>query len=215
MIEPNILNTKGSLVSECLACLRDEQQQKNPTLFRAQLKKVGQIMAYEISKTFHYERKNIPTVLGVAEEFRCTDEIVLISILRAAAPMTDGFAEMLPEAKIGMIGAMRKESDNIEIDLSYIAIPDLTNKRVIVIDPMLATGGSLLQAIDFIFDKGATDVTAVCILGAPEGLAAIEKATEGRDLTIVLGALDEKLNDQGFIVPGLGDAGDRLYGTVG
>jgi len=92
---------------------------------------------------------------------------------------------------------------------------DLSDRQCFILDPMLATGGSLLQAINFIFAKGATEVTAVCLLGAPEGLAAIENATKGKDVTIVLGALDEKLNDKGFIVPGLGDAGDRLYGTVG
>ena len=212
MIEPNILNTKGSLVSECLACLRDEQQQKNPTLFRAQLKKVGQIMAYEISKTFHYERKNIPTVLGVAEEFRCTDEIVLISILRAAAPMTDGFAEMLPEAKIGMIGAMRKESDNIEIDLSYIAIPDLTNKRVIVIDPMLATGKSMVKTVDTLLEKGTpSNLDIACLVSAPEG---IEHLNQNISVPFQLWtcAKDDHLNEQRYIIPGLGDAGDLSFG---
>ena len=212
MIEPNILNTKGSLVSECLACLRDKQQQKNPTLFRAQLKKVGQIMAYEISKTFHYERKNIPTVLGVAEEFRCTDEIVLISILRAAAPMTDGFAEMLPEAKIGMIGAMRKESDNIEIDLSYIAIPDLTNKRVIVIDPMLATGKSMVKTVDTLLEKGTpSNLDIACLVSAPEG---IEHLNQNISVPFQLWtcAKDDHLNEQRYIIPGLGDAGDLSFG---
>ncbi|MDX2026640.1 uracil phosphoribosyltransferase, partial [Microcella sp.] len=91
----------------------------------------------------------------------------------------------------------------------------LEGRQCFVLDPMLATGGSLLAAIEFLFARGADDVTAVCILGAPEGLEMIEKATAGRDVTIVLGALDEKLNEKGYIVPGLGDAGDRLYGTVG
>ena len=91
---------------------------------------------------------------------------------------------------------------------------DLSNRQCFVLDPMLATGGSLIAAIEYLFARGAVDVTAVCLLGAPEGLAAVEKATEGRDVTIVLGALDEKLNEVGYIVPGLGDAGDRLYGTV-
>jgi uracil phosphoribosyltransferase len=83
-----------------------------------------------------------------------------------------------------------------------------------VLDPMLATGGSLIAAIDYLFARGAVDVTAVCLIGVPEGLEAVKKATEGREVTIVLGALDEKLNEVGYIVPGLGDAGDRLYGTV-
>ncbi len=91
---------------------------------------------------------------------------------------------------------------------------DLSNRQCFVLDPMLATGGSLLAAIEFLFARGAKDVTAVCLLAAPEGLAFIEEATVGREVTIVLGALDEKLNELGYIVPGLGDAGDRLYGVV-
>jgi len=91
---------------------------------------------------------------------------------------------------------------------------DLSDRQCFILDPMLATGGSLIGAIDFLFERGAKDVTAVCLIGSPEGLAAVEKATEGKEVTIVLGALDEKLNEVGYIVPGLGDAGDRLYGTV-
>jgi uracil phosphoribosyltransferase len=91
---------------------------------------------------------------------------------------------------------------------------DLESRQCFVLDPMLATGGSLLAAIDYLFDRGARDVTAICLIAAPEGLAAVEKATEGRDVTIVLGSLDERLDERGYIVPGLGDAGDRLYGTV-
>ncbi len=91
---------------------------------------------------------------------------------------------------------------------------DLANRQCFVLDPMLATGGSLLAAINYLFDRGAVEVTAVCLIAAPEGLAAIETATKGRDLTIVVGAIDDRLNEKGYIVPGLGDAGDRLYGTV-
>jgi uracil phosphoribosyltransferase len=129
--------------------------------------------------------------------------------------MLEGMVQLLPSAEVGFLGMVRNE-ETLEPSVYAERLPEnLSNRQCFILDPMLATGGSLLQAIDFIFDKGATDVTAVCILGAPEGLAALEKATTGRDLTIVLGALDEKLNEQGFIVPGLGDAGDRLYGTVG
>ena len=91
---------------------------------------------------------------------------------------------------------------------------DLSDRQCFVLDPMLATGGSLGAAMEFLFRRGARDVTAICLLGAPEGVAAIEKQVEGHDVTLVLGALDERLNEKGYIVPGLGDAGDRLYGTV-
>ena len=110
---------------------------------------------------------------------------------------------------------MVRNEETLEPTIYAERLPsDLENRQCFVLDPMLATGGSLLAAIDYLFDRGAVDVTAVCLLGAPEGLAMIEAATQGRDLTIVLGALDDHLNELGYIVPGLGDAGDRLYGTV-
>jgi uracil phosphoribosyltransferase len=91
---------------------------------------------------------------------------------------------------------------------------DLTNRQVFIIDPMLATGGTLIDSINYVFERGATDVTAICLIGAPEGLTAVEAHVHGKDVKIVLGALDEKLNEHGYIVPGLGDAGDRLYGLA-
>jgi uracil phosphoribosyltransferase len=129
--------------------------------------------------------------------------------------MLEGMVQLLPSAEVGFLGMVRNE-ETLQPSVYAERLPeDLSDRQCFILDPMLATGGSLLQAINFIFAKGATEVTAVCLLGAPEGLAAIENATKGKDVTIVLGALDEKLNDKGFIVPGLGDAGDRLYGTVG
>ena len=140
---------------------------------------------------------------------------VVVPILRAGLGMLEGMVQLLPSAEVGFLGMVRNE-ETLQPSVYAERLPeDLADRQCFILDPMLATGGSLLQAINFIFDKGATEVTAVCLLGAPEGLAAIEKATQGRDVTIVLGALDEKLNEKGFIVPGLGDAGDRLYGTVG
>ena len=110
---------------------------------------------------------------------------------------------------------MVRNETTLQPDIYAERLPDdLANRQCFVLDPMLATGGSLIAAIDYLFARGAVDVTAVCLIGAPEGLEAVKKATEGREVTIVLGALDEKLNEVGYIVPGLGDAGDRLYGTV-
>jgi len=129
--------------------------------------------------------------------------------------MLDGMVKLVPSAEVGFLGMVRNE-ETLEPSVYAERLPDdLSNRQCFVLDPMLATGGSLLSAIEYLFDRGAQDVTAICLLAAPEGLAAIEKAVEGRDVTIVLGALDERLNEHGYIVPGLGDAGDRLYGTVG
>ena len=139
---------------------------------------------------------------------------LIVPILRAGLGMLDGMVKLLPSAEVGFLGMARNE-ETLEPTTYAERLPDdLSDRQCFVLDPMLATGGSLGAAIEFLFRRGAQDVTAICILGAPEGVAAIEKQVGDRDVTLVLGALDERLNEKGYIVPGLGDAGDRLYGTV-
>jgi uracil phosphoribosyltransferase len=139
---------------------------------------------------------------------------LVVPILRAGLGMLEGMVKLVPTAEVGFLGMVRDE-ETLEPTTYAERLPDdLSNRQCFVLDPMLATGGSLIAAIDFLLARGAVDVTAVCLIASPEGLAAVEKAMDGRDVTIVLGAVDEKLNEQGFIVPGLGDAGDRLYGLV-
>jgi uracil phosphoribosyltransferase len=122
--------------------------------------------------------------------------------------------KLVPTAEVGFLG-MARDEETLQPTTYATRLPDdLSNRQCFVLDPMLATGGSLIAAIDFLFERGAVDVTAICLIGSPEGVAAVEAATAGRDVTLVLGAMDEKLNEVGYIVPGLGDAGDRLYGTV-
>jgi uracil phosphoribosyltransferase len=139
---------------------------------------------------------------------------LVVPILRAGLGMLEGMVKLVPTAEVGFLGMVRNE-ETLQPDIYAERLPDdLANRQCFVLDPMLATGGSLTAAIEYLFDRGAVDVTAVCLIGAPEGLEAVRQATEGREVTIVLGALDERLNEVGYIVPGLGDAGDRLYGTV-
>uniref|UniRef100_UPI0037366BB7 uracil phosphoribosyltransferase n=1 Tax=Microbacterium sp. TaxID=51671 RepID=UPI0037366BB7 len=128
--------------------------------------------------------------------------------------LLEGMTKLLPTAEVGFLGMARNEETFEPYTYAERLPDDLSDRQCFVLDPMLATGGSLGAAIDFLFSRGAQDVTAVCILAAPEGLAAIEKQVGDRDVTLVLGSLDERLNEKGYIVPGLGDAGDRLYGTV-
>jgi uracil phosphoribosyltransferase len=128
--------------------------------------------------------------------------------------MLEGMVKLIPTAEVGFLGMVRDEETLQPTTYAERLPDDLSNRQCFVLDPMLATGGSLIAAIDFLLARGAVDVTAVCLIAAPEGLAAVEAAMEGRDVTIVLGAVDEKLNEVGYIVPGLGDAGDRLYGLV-
>jgi uracil phosphoribosyltransferase len=128
--------------------------------------------------------------------------------------MLEGMVKLVPTAEVGFLG-MARDEETLEPTTYAERLPeDLSDRQCFVLDPMLATGGSLAAAIEFLFARGAKDITAICILGTPEGLEAVEKAMAGREVTIVLGALDERLNEHGYIVPGLGDAGDRLYGTV-
>jgi uracil phosphoribosyltransferase len=139
----------------------------------------------------------------------------VVPILRAGLGMLEGMARLLPTAEVGFLGMVRDEHTLRASTYAERLPQDLTGRQVYLLDPMLATGGTLAAAVQFAFARGATPVTAICLLAAPEGLAALEQAF-GPDapLTVVVAALDERLNERGYIVPGLGDAGDRLYGVV-
>jgi uracil phosphoribosyltransferase len=128
--------------------------------------------------------------------------------------MLEGMVRLLPTAEVGFLGMVRDEETFQPLTYAERLPDNLRGRQCFVLDPMLATGGSLSAAIQFLFDRRADNITAVCLLAAPEGIAAIEVALADRDFTLVLGAVDERLNEKGYIVPGLGDAGDRLYGTI-
>ncbi|MDA8909443.1 uracil phosphoribosyltransferase [Pontimonas sp.] len=202
------------LISHKLSLLRDKSTPS--PIFRALTSELVALLAYEATRNIRVSEQEIHTPVTTMLGTKLAEpRPVVVPILRAGLGMLEGMVQLLPSAEVGFLGMVRNE-ETLQPSVYAERLPeDLADRQCFILDPMLATGGSLLQAINFIFDKGATEVTAVCLLGAPEGLAAIEKATQGRDVTIVLGALDEKLNEKGFIVPGLGDAGDRLYGTVG
>jgi len=201
------------LITHKLTVLRDKNTAA-PT-FRALTEELVTLLAYEATRSVRVEPVDIETPVtkttGVAIS---SPKPLVVPILRAGLGMLEGMVKLVPTAEVGFLGMVRNE-ETLKPDTYAERLPDdLSNRQCFVLDPMLATGGSLIAAIQYLLDRGATDVTAVCILGAPEGLAAVEKAMEGRDVTIVLGALDERLNEHGYIVPGLGDAGDRLYGLV-
>ena len=202
------------LISHKLSLLRDKSTPS--PIFRALTSELVALLAYEATRNIRVSEQEIHTPVTTMLGTKLAEpRPVVVPILRAGLGMLEGMVQLLPSAEVGFLGMVRNE-ETLQPSVYAERLPeDLSDRQCFILDSMLATGGSLLQAINFIFDKGATEVTAVCLLGAPEGLAAIEKATQGRDVTIVLGALDEKLNEKGFIVPGLGDAGDRLYGTVG
>jgi uracil phosphoribosyltransferase len=202
------------LVTHKLTVLRDRTT-PSPT-FRALASELVTLLAYEATRSVRTEAVQVETPVSTADGLAISEPIPLVvPILRAGLGMLEGMVSLVPTAEVGFLGMVRDE-ETLEPSVYAERLPDnLESRQCFVLDPMLATGGSLIAAIEFLFARGARDVTAICLIAAPEGLAAVEKATEGRDVTIVLGALDEKLNERGYIVPGLGDAGDRLYGTVG
>lgn len=201
------------LITHKLTVLRDRET-PSPT-FRALTNELMTLLAYEATRNVRVVDKQIETPVtrttGVAI---AEPRPLVVPILRAGLGMLDGLMQLLPTAEVGFLGMARNEETLQPYTYAERLPDDLSDRQCFVLDPMLATGGSLAAAIQFLFDRGAVDVTAICILGAPEGIAKVEREVEGHDVTLVLGALDERLNEQGYIVPGLGDAGDRLYGTV-
>ncbi|WP_150307177.1 uracil phosphoribosyltransferase [Planctomonas psychrotolerans] len=201
------------LITHKLTVLRDSTT-SSPT-FRNLTEELVTLLAYEATRGVRVESITIQTPVTETQGIEISDpKPLVVPILRAGLGMLDGMIRLIPSAEVGFLGMVRNE-ETLQPDIYAERLPDdLSNRQCYVLDPMLATGGSLIAAIEYLFDRGAVDVTAVCLIAAPEGLAAVEKATAGREVTIVLGALDEKLNGAGYIVPGLGDAGDRLYGTA-
>lgn len=202
------------LITHKLTVLRDKTT-PSPT-FRALTSELVTLLAYEATRHVRTHEVTIQTPVAETTGLAISEpRPLIVPILRAGLGMLEGMTALMPSAEVGFLGMVRNE-ETLEPSVYAERLPDdLSNRQCFVLDPMLATGGSLLSAIQYLFERGAHNVTAVCILGAPEGVAAVEKAVEGHDVTLVLGALDERLNEHGYIVPGLGDAGDRLYGTAG
>ena len=201
------------LITHKLTVLRDRET-PSPT-FRALTNELMTLLAYEATRNVRVVDKQISTPVTETTGVAIAEpRPLVVPILRAGLGMLDGLMQLLPTAEVGFLGMARNEETLQPYTYAERLPDDLSDRQCFVLDPMLATGGSLAAAIHFLFDRGAVDVTAICILGAPEGIEKVEREVAGHDVTLVLGALDERLNEQGYIVPGLGDAGDRLYGTV-
>jgi len=201
------------LITHKLTVLRDKNTPS--PVFRALTAELVTLLAYEATRNVRTRQVEIETPVERTTGLAISSpRPLVVPILRAGLGMLDGMVSLLPTAEVGFLGMVRNEETLQPTTYAERLPEDLSDRQCFVLDPMLATGGSLGAAIEFLFARGAVDVTAICLLAAPEGLAALERMTEGRDVTIVLGALDQKLNEKGYIVPGLGDAGDRLYGLV-
>ncbi|MEM9344309.1 MAG: uracil phosphoribosyltransferase [Pseudomonadota bacterium] len=180
--------------------------------FRRLLREISQLLAYEVTRDLPMGTKTIQTPLTTMEapvvEGR---KLALISILRAGNGLLDGMLELIPSARVGFVGLYRDEETLKPIQYYYKVPENLEDRLVIVVDPMLATGNSSASAIDLVKASGATNIVFLCLVAAPEGVARMKEAHP--DVPVVTAALDENLNDLGYIVPGLGDAGDRMFGT--
>lgn len=204
----NIIN--HPLVKHKITLMRDEKTGTRE--FRILVEEVAMLMGYEAMRDLPTEDVEVKTPITTRKlPMLCGKKLAIVPILRAGLGMVSGLLALVPSAKVGHIGLYRDEVTH-EPHEYYCKLPDRINERlVIVCDPMLATGGSAIQAVDFLKDKGCKNIKFMCIIAAPEGLDALRTAHP--DIDIYAGNLDEKLNEDAYIVPGLGDAGDRIFGT--
>lgn len=210
MMNDHLTVVKHPLVQHKLSLMRDKDTPSS--LFRQLLREISQLLAYEITSELPMTSKKVETPLVEMDapvlEGR---KLALISILRAGNGLLDGVLELIPEARVGFVGLYRDEETLQPVQYYYKVPAHLDERVVIAVDPMLATGNSSAAAIDLLKASGAKNIRFLCLLAAPEGVARMKEAHP--DVPIVTASLDEKLNDIGYILPGLGDAGDRMYGT--
>lgn len=203
----NIIN--HPLIRHKLALIRDENTCTKD--FRETVSEIAALMAYEITRDLPTKKIQIKTPVAMANCETLAKEIVIVPILRAGLGMVNGINALIPTAKVGHVGLYRDE-ETLEPHTYYAKFPSHISKtKVLLVDPMLATGGTVSKSIDLLKEKGVTDIAFVGIVGAPEGVKRVHN--DHPDVDIYLASLDEKLNEKGYIVPGLGDCGDRLYGT--
>lgn len=210
------LNKNNSLFNNFLAEIRDRQIQTDSMRFRQNLERTGEIFAYEISKTFNYEEKEIITPLGISKMSIFTQQPVIASVLRAGLPMHQGILNYFDKAENAFISAYRKykKDGTFKINFEHISGPSINNKTLILADPMLATGASMELAYKALMQKGRPVHThIVSLIASKEGIEYLQKRVGKENITIWVGAIDDELTVKSYIVPGLGDAGDLAYGT--
>ncbi|HGG05039.1 MAG TPA: uracil phosphoribosyltransferase [Aliiroseovarius sp.] len=198
------------LVQHKLSLMREKST--STAVFRQLLREISQLLAYEVTRELPMTTKRIETpMVEMDAPVLAGKKLALVSILRAGNGLLDGVLELIPSARVGFVGLYRDEKTLKPVQYYFKAPEALEDRLVIAVDPMLATGNSSAAAIDLLKGAGATNIRFLCLLAAPEGVARMKEAHP--DVPIITAALDEKLNENGYIVPGLGDAGDRMFGT--
>ena len=206
----NVFMIDTPLVKVDVTNLRNKNT--NEELFRNSVKRISYDLAHEISKYFEVREVNVETPLEITQGYELTHSIVLVPILRAGLGMMDAFLEIMPKASVGHIGLQRDEETLQPIDYYYKTPKQLDKAKVILLDPMLATGGSSSAAISYLKESGAKEIYFASLIAAPEGIKRV--TGDHPDVKVFTAAFDRALNEKGYIVPGLGDAGDRTFGTL-
>ena len=205
----------NSIINQYVAEIRDVNVHNDRLRFRRNIERIGEMMAYEMSKTLNYSVKKIQTPLGIAEASTHDDKLVIATVFRAGLPLHAGFLNVFDKAGNAFVSAYRFYKDNdhrdLDVKIEYMASPDLTDKTVLLVDPMLATGGSASATISRLKEEGVQKIKLLCVVAAPEGINLIEK--DHPDVQIYCATVDRTLNETAYILPGLGEAGDRVYGT--
>ncbi len=204
-----------SLINQYIAEMRDQNIQKDSLRFRTNLERVGALIGYEISKTLEYEKTEVQTSLGISKSTVLKDKVVLATVLRAGLPLNGGLLNVFDKAESGFVTAYRKyRGDNeFDIKIEYMSAPRLEDKVLILSDPMLATGSSMLMSYQALLKNGKPKHThIVSVLASKEGIEYLKRHIKSSDITIWTGAVDDELTVQSYIVPGLGDAGDLAFG---
>ena len=211
------LNDQNTIISQYMYEIRDKEYQQNRLLFRNNIKRIGEMMAYEISKTLEYKQRDVDTPFGTARINLPVDKIVLATIFRAGLPFHSGFLNVFDHAGNAFVSAYREYTDTehhqVGIHVEYLATPSIEDKTLIIADPMLATGGSMELGFQAFLSKGTPKrIHVCCVIATPEGIDHIRRTLPDKNTTVWCAAIDPGLNEHKYIVPGFGDAGDLCFG---
>ena len=205
-----------SIINQYMAELRDKNYQRNRLLFRHNIERVGEMMAYELSKTLEYKSKTVTTPLGTLDISLPKDDLLIATVLRAGLPFHTGFLRVFDRAETGFVSAYRmytnREHTEVGVHTEYMASPSAKGKTLVIVDPMLATGGSMAASIEALLKTGKPKkIHIACVIATPEGIDVIREALPD-DATVWCAAIDPGMNEHKYIVPGFGDCGDLCYG---